>query len=285
MLSFSPSRTPRLQLAAEQPSTGKCWISPKKDNPCPKAKEILQQDGRRGEITFRIKPQMPQKCSEGTNKTLCTKGPRKRSRDPPLETEPDLPLSVWVSPVEAWLSTDLSQGQGPWLQQTWMVQCVAWVLLEEVTISAIIELLSRPPANWRTSYQRSSHTVAKVIGPTTDFPTLGFIKRTENLQRNRLLECTTKVVCTRTQKKRAVTSQKTEPDLPVSVRECLAEVWVKSGLPRSQGHSLQQSWEPQLAGLSPCEEGYRYCHIPTIVCPEAKLQGGNTGPTISRELG
>ena len=94
MLSFSPSRTPRLQLAAEQPSTGKCWISPKKDNPCPKAKEMLQQDGRRGEITFRIKPQMPQKCSEGTNKTLCTKGPRKRSRDPPLETEPDLPLSV-----------------------------------------------------------------------------------------------------------------------------------------------------------------------------------------------
>ena len=157
--------------------------------------------------------------------------------------------------------------------------------MEEVTISAIIELLSRPPANWRTSYQRSSHTVAKVIGPTTDFPTLGFIKRTENLQRNRLLECTTKVVCTRTQKKRAVTSQKTEPDLPVSVRECLAEVWVKSGLPRSQGHSLQQSWEPQLAGLSPCEEGYRYRHIPTIVWPEAKLQGGNTGPAISRELG
>ena len=112
---------------------------------------------------------MPQKCSEGTNKTLCTEGPRKRSREPPRETEPDLPLTVWASLVEAWLSTDLPQGQGPWLQQTWMVQCVAWVLLEEVTISAIIELLSRPPTNWRTSYQRSSHTVAKVIGPTQIF--------------------------------------------------------------------------------------------------------------------
>ena len=109
------------------------------------------------------------------------------------------------------------------------------------------------------------------------------MKRTENLQRNRFLECTTKLVCARTQKKRAVTPQKAEPDLPVSVRECLAEVCVKSGLPQSQGHWLQQSWEPQLAGLSPCE-GYHYQHIPTMVWPEAKLQGGNTGPAISREL-
>lgn len=27
-------RTPELQLAAEQLSTGKCWIPPKKDTPC-----------------------------------------------------------------------------------------------------------------------------------------------------------------------------------------------------------------------------------------------------------
>ena len=30
MPSSSPARTPKLQVAAEQPSTGKCWIPPKK---------------------------------------------------------------------------------------------------------------------------------------------------------------------------------------------------------------------------------------------------------------
>ena len=34
----SPSRTAKLQLVAEQPSTGECWIPPKQDTPCPRAK-------------------------------------------------------------------------------------------------------------------------------------------------------------------------------------------------------------------------------------------------------
>ena len=61
MRSSSPSRTPKLQLAAEQPSIGECWISPKKippppkkETPHPKAKKP-QQDGRRGEIKFTIR--------------------------------------------------------------------------------------------------------------------------------------------------------------------------------------------------------------------------------------
>ena len=37
-------------------------------------------------------------------------------------------------------------------------------------------------------------------------------------------------MCTRTQKKGAVTPQETDPDLPVSVQESLVEVWVGSGL-------------------------------------------------------
>ena len=77
----------------------------KKTNPHPRAKENPQQDGRRGKITFRIKPHTHQRCSEGSNKTLCTPGPRD-----PTESEPDLPLSVWVSPVEAWVSSDLLWG-------------------------------------------------------------------------------------------------------------------------------------------------------------------------------
>ena len=35
----SSARAPKLQLAAEQPSTGENWIPPKKDTPCPRAKE------------------------------------------------------------------------------------------------------------------------------------------------------------------------------------------------------------------------------------------------------
>ena len=44
---------------------------------------------------------------------------------PPRETEPDLPLSVWVSLAEAWVSSDLPLGRGLWLQQTWEAWCVA----------------------------------------------------------------------------------------------------------------------------------------------------------------
>ena len=89
MCSSSPVRTPKLQLAAEQPLTGGCWITPKKDTPCPSAKEKPQQEGRRGKIVFRIKPHNCQRCLDGSNKTLCTPGD-------PTETEPDLPECLSV---------------------------------------------------------------------------------------------------------------------------------------------------------------------------------------------
>ena len=54
------------------------------------------------------------------------------------------------------------------------------------------------------------------------------------------------LVFTRTQEKGAIIPQKTGPDLPVSVQDSLAEFWVDSGLMRSQGNWLQQSWEQQL---------------------------------------
>uniref|UniRef100_A0A3Q1MI84 Pleiotrophin n=4 Tax=Bovinae TaxID=27592 RepID=A0A3Q1MI84_BOVIN len=52
MHSSSLARTPKLQLAAEKPSTGECWIPPKKDTPHRRAKEKPQQDGRRDEISI-----------------------------------------------------------------------------------------------------------------------------------------------------------------------------------------------------------------------------------------
>ena len=48
----------------------------KKDTPHQRTKEKPQQDGRRGETAFRIKPHTCQRCSEGSNKTLCAPGPR-----------------------------------------------------------------------------------------------------------------------------------------------------------------------------------------------------------------
>ena len=76
MCSTSPERTAKLQLAAEQPLTAECWITPKKDTLRARAKEKPQQDGRRGEITFRIKSCTCQRRSEDSNETLCSPGPR-----------------------------------------------------------------------------------------------------------------------------------------------------------------------------------------------------------------
>ena len=87
MCSSSPVRTPKLQLIAEKPSTGECWIPPQKDIPGPRAKEKPKKDGRRGKIAFRIKPHTHQRYLEGSNRTLCTPGD-------PTETEPDLPLRI-----------------------------------------------------------------------------------------------------------------------------------------------------------------------------------------------
>ena len=70
------------------------------------------------------------------------------------------------------------------------------------------------PQTGEQLYQRSSHTVVKVLGPTTDFPTWGSGKKTENPREfdfedqcdliteiaqdwgNRLLEGTNKTLCT-----------------------------------------------------------------------------------------
>ena len=57
----------------------------KKDTPCPRAKEKAQQDGRRGEVAFRIKPHTHQRCSEGSNKTLCAPGDPTETKPPTYE--------------------------------------------------------------------------------------------------------------------------------------------------------------------------------------------------------
>ena len=61
--------------------------SHQKRYPMSKDKREAQDDGRRGEIAFKIKPNTHQSHLEGLHKTLCAPGD-------PTETEPDLPFSV-----------------------------------------------------------------------------------------------------------------------------------------------------------------------------------------------
>ena len=88
----------------------------KKDTPLPSAKEKPQQDCRRGTIAFKIKslPEMLGGCKWNPVSTR-TEG---KEQWPPQETEPDLPLSVWVSPAEAQVSSDRPRGQRLQLQQS-----------------------------------------------------------------------------------------------------------------------------------------------------------------------
>ena len=50
-------------------------MSPKKDTPHPRAMENPQQDDKRGEIMFRIKPHTQQRHSEGPNKPCAHQDP------------------------------------------------------------------------------------------------------------------------------------------------------------------------------------------------------------------
>ena len=52
----------------------------KKDTSCPGTKNKPQKDGRKGEITFRIKSHTPQCCSEGSNKPYAYQDPETPQR-------------------------------------------------------------------------------------------------------------------------------------------------------------------------------------------------------------
>jgi len=230
-------RTPKLQRTVEQPLAGECWI------PLKKLPHVWGQRRSPKAIVGEVKS-----CLESNliHNREAQRAPTKPCvhQDPgtPQETEPHLPFSVWVSSMAAYVSSFLPWEQGLWLQQTWEVWCV----------SPTIEPPSRQLTNWRTIkqlYQRSSHTVVKVLGPTTDFPTWESSKETENPQgmwfwrpvgfdyrtytglgKQTLGGHKQNLVCTRTQEKGAVTPQENEPDLPVSIQEIPAEAWVNSGL-------------------------------------------------------
>ena len=120
------------------------------------------------------------------------------------KTKLDLSLSVWVSPVEAQVSSGLSQGQGLWLQQTW----------EARHVCPTIEPPKRQPINWRTIIPKKFSHCSKSSRAHNKFPNLGIWPKdlriprefdieaqwdliTELLQDwgNRFLESTNKTLC------------------------------------------------------------------------------------------
>ena len=115
-------------------------------------------------------------------------------------------------------------------------------------------------------YQRCFPTVTKILGPTTDFPTWGSSKVTENpkgiwlwrpvgfdyrtstgLGKQTLWRHRQNLVCTRTQEKGSVTPQET----CLNVQESRAEVSVDSGLLQGPGYWMQQCWHKPLWRRSP----------------------------------
>ena len=67
-----------------------------------------------------------------------------------------------------------------------------------------------------------------------------------------------------------MTPQETDPDMPMSVQESLAEAWVSSGLLQGQRHLLK---EVTIIFITS-----------TTVWPQVKQQGGNTAPSVKRIL-
>ena len=135
-----------------------------------------------------------QRLSEGSKKPYAHKDP---------ETPQRLRQNcVLMSPTEVWVCSGLLQGQGLWVEQTWVWHKPSWRRLP-LTPPEPTELMQ----NW--GYRL-------------------FGGHKQNL------------VYTRTQEKGAVTPQETDPYLPVSVEESPEEAWVGSGLLQGWGHWVQQ---------------------------------------------
>ena len=80
-------------------------------------------------------------------------------------------------------------------------------------------------------------------------------------------------MCTRTQKKREVTPQETDPDMLVSVQESPVDAWVSGGLLEGQRHAWDLLNEVTIIFITS-----------TIVWSQVKQQGRNTTPPINRKL-
>lgn len=176
----------------------------------------------------------------------------------PQHPDPDICTKAVSTSCQWWTKQWAAMETETLATASWEAWHLAEVLLKEVAVSSTTELWAVDSRIGEQLYQRSSHPAVKVPCPTTDFPTQGSSKWTEYLQRiwswrsegfhyrnstglgkqslgGHRQNCPSRL------EKGAVTSEDTEPNLPMSAWASPVEAWVDSGLPRGQGHGLQQS--------------------------------------------
>ena len=171
--SSSHEKTSRSQLAPEQPSTGECWTPPKKDTLCPRAKEKPQQDGRRGTIMFKIKSQTRQRCSEGTNKTLCAPQVREGTSDPYKRLSQ---TCLWVFECLLWRhrsAVTCRWGRGPGCSRPGRCSMGHESSWRRSPLPRTIEPLSRQPTDWRILIPKKFSHCYKNSRAHNRFPNLG----------------------------------------------------------------------------------------------------------------
>ena len=136
------------------------------------------------EVTICSPSRVLRECKQNL---VCTRT-KGKEQWPPQETEPNLPESVLVSPVKAWVNSDLPWGQGHWQQQTWEVWHVASLLLEEVTTSFTIEPPRRQPTNGGTIIPKKFLHCCKSSKAHNRFPNLGIQQKDWELPEKQTLE-------------------------------------------------------------------------------------------------
>ena len=77
-----------------------------------------------------------------------------------------------------------------------------------------------------------------------------------------------------------MTPQETDPDLPVSVQESLADTWIHGGLLQDWGHSVEQS-----ACMGPFEGGHHYLHYLHHSLASGQTTGREHSSTHQQKIG
>ena len=113
----TPPRTPKLKLAAEQPSTGECWISPKKDTQVQGQRRSPSKTVWEAKSCLQSKPHTRQRCRAQTK--------------PCVHQDPEIPqrlsqtcLSMFESLLWGQGAPVACHGHRDWLQQTWEAKLV-----------------------------------------------------------------------------------------------------------------------------------------------------------------
>ena len=283
MCSSSPVRTPKLQLTAEQPWTGECWIPPKK---------IPHIQGQR---------RSPNKMAGGAKSNLESnpipaRDDRRAQTNPCVHQDPGTPTRDWARPTFEWLSVSC----GGTCQQ-WPVTrkgALAAADLGSMSCEPHHRAPNRQSTNWRIIIPKKFSHCCEHSRVHNRFPTWGSGNGTENSQgiwlwRSVWFDYITSTVlgkqtlgghkqnsvCTRTQDKEAVTTQDSDPNFPVSVQESLVEVWVDSGCHWIRGTDYNSP------GINPFEWCCHCCHYPYQSLASSQTTGRAHSPlSINRKL-